>query len=79
MVLLAGKLCDPCLSAMCVPWCKMRYINTLPSFSFKQDRVIDSYTSVQSAPLMLVRPPTNVTRCTALMTSCVELNASSWN
>jgi len=24
------KLRDPCLSALCVPWCKRRYINTLP-------------------------------------------------
>jgi len=22
MVLFAGKLCDPCLSALCAPWCK---------------------------------------------------------
>ena len=28
------KLCDPCLSALCVPWCKTRYINTLPFLSF---------------------------------------------
>jgi len=28
------KLCDSCLSALCVPWCKRRYINTLPFLSF---------------------------------------------
>jgi len=22
MVLFAGNMCDPCLSALCVPWCK---------------------------------------------------------
>ena len=28
------KLCDPCLSTLSVPWCKRRYINTLPFLSF---------------------------------------------
>jgi len=34
MVLFAGKVCDPRLSALRVPWCERRYINTLPFLSF---------------------------------------------
>ena len=38
MMLFAGtvKLCDPCLSALCVPWCKKAIYkySSFPSFTF---------------------------------------------
>jgi len=41
------KLCDPCLSALCVPWCKRRYINTLPFLSF-------TYIVLRCGPIIII-------------------------
>jgi len=48
LVLFAGKLCDPCLSALCVPWCK-KALYKYSSFPFLSATVESTKPEVHNA------------------------------